>query len=71
MWGKSHFLNEARALERLHHWNLVRGHRLIDDVVDVRRIICLVMEYGGRRTLAEELKEGPLAEARVRTRLGR
>ena len=65
-WGEAHFLNEARTLARLHHRNLVHGHRVIDGVVDGRRIICSVMEYVEGWTLAEELQGGPLPESRVR-----
>ena len=61
--GLSQFREEARALERLSHPNVVR----VLGVFDVRNTACLVMEYVEGRSLAEELvAEGPLPEARVR-----
>jgi len=60
--GRTHFVNEARTLVRLTHAHVVRGHRVLEGP----RVTCLVMEYVEGRTLAEELQDGPLPEARVR-----
>ena len=60
--GRTHFMNEARALVRLNHPHIVRGYRVIEN----RSGVYLVMEYLEGRTLAEELRRGPLPESRVR-----
>ena len=65
-WGLAKFVEEARALARLDHPQIVRVHR----VIKARGTAYLVMEYVEGESLAQLLAAGgPMPEARVRPML--